>query len=125
MSRISVCIDVSNMENAITFYTQSLGCELVKEGEEYTELSFDGLKMYLAKRESGSNPLIIGESSRSFERHWTPVHLDFHVSDIKNCVDKIIELGGIKEKESSGDWGSVAFCADPFGNGFCVMKHNK
>lgn len=125
MSRISVCIDVSNIEIAIKFYTQALGCELVKEGEEYTELSFDGLKMYLAKRDSGSNPLIVGESSRNFERHWTPVHLDFHVSNIESCVDKINELGGKKEGESSGDWGSVAFCADPFGNGFCVMQYKK
>ena len=31
MSNVSVCIDVSEMEKAIQFYTKALGCELVKE----------------------------------------------------------------------------------------------
>jgi len=124
MSKISVCIDVSEMSKAILFYTQALGCELVNEADEYTELSFDGLKMYLACRESGSNPLIKGEASRSFERHWTPIHLDFHVTNIDQCVSTIVELGGVKEGESTGDWGVAAFCTDPFGNGFCVMQYN-
>jgi len=124
MSKVSICIDVSKMDQAIQFYTKALGCDLVKEAEEYSELSADGIKMYLAKRDAGSNPLVKGKSVRNFDRHWTPVHLDFTVSDVDQCVSLIIELGGIKEGEQKGDWGAVAFCADPFGNGFCVMKHN-
>lgn len=124
MSKVSVCIDVSEMEKAIQFYTKALGCELVEEGEEYTELSADGLKVYLAKRETGSNPLIEGKAVRNFNRHWTPIHLDFTVLDVNQCVSLIIEMGGVKEGEHNGDWGSAAFCADPFGNGFCVMRHN-
>lgn len=123
MSKISVCIDVSEMKKAIKFYTQALGCQLIKEADEYTELSFDGLRVYLAARENDSNPLVKGEAVRSFERHWTPVHLDFHVSDIDRCISSIIELGGQKEGGSSGNWGTAAFCADPFGNGFCVMEY--
>lgn len=124
MSRTSVCIDVLEMEKAIKFYTQALGCELTKENNEYTELSFDALKMYLIARENGTNPLIEGEAVRNYERHWTPIHLDFHVSNIKRCVASIIQLGGAKEGESSGDWGSAAFCADHFGNGFCLMEYS-
>lgn len=124
MSKISVCIDISEMKKGIKFYTEALGCQLIKEGDEYTELSFDGLKMYLIARENGTNPLITGEAVRNYERHWTPIHLDFHVSNIDQCISSIIELGGVKEGESSGDWGSAAFCADPFGNGFCVMEYN-
>jgi predicted enzyme related to lactoylglutathione lyase len=37
----------------------------------------------------------------------------------------VVDLGGIKEGEKSGEWGSAAFCADPFGNGFCLMQINK
>ncbi len=124
MSKISVCIDVSEMEKAIQFYTKALGCKLVQKKAQYTELLADGLTIYLGENEAGTNPLINGKASRNYERHWTPVHLDVHVSDIDSCVSKVIELGGIKEGDKSGDWGSVVFCADPFGNGFCVMQYN-
>jgi len=123
MSKISVCIDVQEMQKAIQFYTKALECELVKEGEEYTELSADGLKMYLIERAAGTNPLVTGEAIRSYDRHWTPIHLDFTVSNFEQCLASIIELGGVKEGEESGEWGSAAFCADPFGNGFCLMQY--
>lgn len=124
MPKISICIDVSEMDKGIKFYTQALGCELVKKGEEFTELTADGTTIYLAEKAAGTNPLTIGEASRSYERHWTPVHLDFVVPDLSQSLASLIELGGIKEGENSGDWGSIAFCADPFGNGFCVMQYN-
>lgn len=124
MAKISVCIDVSEMEKAIQFYTKALGCELVQKKEQYTELVADGLTIYLAENATGTNPLINGQAVRSYDRHWTPVHLDIHVSDLARCVSLIEELGGVKEEEKTGDWGAVAFCADPFGNGFCVMQYN-
>ena len=124
MAKISVCIDVSEMKKAIQFYTKALGCELVEKKEQYTELVADGLTIYLAENAAGTNPLINGKAARNYERHWTPIHLDVHVSDIDKSVSMVAELGGIKEGEKSGDWGSVAFCADPFGNGFCLMQYN-
>jgi hypothetical protein len=33
----------------------------------------------------------------------------------------ITRLGGIVEGQESGDWGSLTRCADPFGNGFCLV----
>jgi predicted enzyme related to lactoylglutathione lyase len=36
----------------------------------------------------------------------------------------ILALGGSHEGGESGDWGSIAYCADPFGNGFCLIKMN-
>jgi len=122
MTKISVCIDVSHMENAIQFYTQALACELVEKKSDYSELVLDGLTIYLAENPEGSNPLVNAQAVRSYERHWTPVHLDFKVSDLEQCVSSIVALGGKKEGEKSGDWGAIAFCADPFGNGFCVMQ---
>lgn len=122
MSKISICIDVSNMDSGIEFYTRAIGCEVVKKGEEYSELSADGLAVYLAERADGSNPLMKGEASRSYERHWTPIHLDIKVDDLDQCVTAVTQLGGTIEGTNSGDWGSIAFCADPFGNGFCVME---
>jgi predicted enzyme related to lactoylglutathione lyase len=37
-------------------------------------------------------------------------------------VKKIIDYGGIREGGDAGEWGSIAYCADPFGNGFCVIN---
>ena len=30
--------------------------------------------------------------------------------------------GGTVESVQRGDWGAVAVCADPFGNGFCLVS---
>jgi len=125
MVKISVCIDVSEMETAIQFYAKALGCDLVEKKEQYTELSASGLTVYLAENAAGTNPLVKGNATRHYERHWTPIHLDFHVPDLKKSVSMVMELGGVKEGEKSGDWGSVAFCADPFGNGFCLMQYSR
>jgi len=123
MAKISVCIDVSTMDKAIQFYTNALDCELVKEGEEYSELVADGLTVYLGLNPAGSNPLLKGEAVRNYERHWTPVHLDVVVDNLELSVMSVLEQGGVKEGEKNGDWGSIVFCADPFGNGFCLIQY--
>ncbi len=125
MGKISVCIDVPEVAIATEFYTKALECELVSKTKQYTELVVDGLTIYLGENASGTNPLIKGKAVRNYERHWTPIHLDFHVTDLDKSISLIEELGGTKEGERSGDWGSVVFCADPFGNGFCVLQYKK
>lgn len=124
MSKISVCIDVADKQTALQFYTEGLELELVSDQGEYIELSHDGLTVYLSEKASGSNPLLDGVAERNYARHWTPVHLDFHVDDIESTMRKIQQLGGVKEGFEQGEWGCAAFCADPFGNGFCVMQVN-
>jgi len=123
--KISICIDVSSKQVAIPFYTQALGFEFVNENDEYVQLSANGQTIYLGEKSQGSNPLIEGEAVRNFDRHWTPVHLDISVDDITKCIGQILKLGGKVEGEKNGDWGSIAFCADPFGNGFCIMQLNE
>lgn len=124
MPKISICIDVSDRAKALEFYTKALACEFVKESAEYVELVAEGVTLYLGEKAAGSNPLIEGEAARCYERHWTPIHLDFIVSNLDQHVAAVLAHGGKKEGESRGDWGAVAFCADPFGNGFCIMTHN-
>ena len=122
MAEVSVSIDVSDMEKAVLFYTKALGCSEIRVGEGTTKLGADNVNIFLLKKESESNPLITGTSSRNYERHWTPVHLDFYVSEIEKIVSLVKELGGASEGSQSGDWGAVEFCSDPFGNGFCLCK---
>ena len=61
---------------------------------------------------------------RRYERHWTPVHLDFHVDNVQAALDKAMKAGATKEFFlQNPDHGAAAFCADPFGNGFCLLEH--
>jgi predicted enzyme related to lactoylglutathione lyase len=50
------------------------------------------------------------------------VHLDLHVADFDATLATLQRAGGAVELELR-DQGPkpVAFCSDPFGNGFCVI----
>lgn len=122
MAKISVSIDVSDMEKGVLFYSKALGCNKERVGADISELSANNATIYLLNKASGSNPLLSGTASRNYDRHWTPVHLDFSVPDIEQAVSLVLEFGGTKEGSESGGWGSIAFCADPFGHGFCLVK---
>ena len=37
-------------------------------------------------------------------------------------AEKVKQLGGSVESIKRGDWGAAAFCADPFGHGFCLIE---
>ena len=125
MPQISISIDVSNMEKALSFYANALACSVQRNGSEISKLSTDNVDIFLLEKASGSNPLPIGTDSRNYDRHWTPVHLDFSVDNIEQSLIAVLEFGGSHEGSESGDWGSIAYCADPFGNGFCLCQITK
>lgn len=123
MITISVSIDVSNLKQAESFYIEALGCKKLRDqGSDMAVLSTDNCDIYLQEKEAGTKPLVSDEVVRDYKRHWTPVHLDFLTENIDEVVKKILQLGGLHEGGESGDWGSIAYCADPFGNGFCVIN---
>jgi len=124
MPQVSICIDVADIKQGTRFYTNALGCDIKHEKEQSSELTAENVTIHLIEKEEDSNPLIKESSSRNYRRHWTPVHLDFAVTDIEKTLALIQELGGKVEGKEEGEWGVAAFCADPFGNGFCVIKIN-
>lgn len=119
--RVSISIDVADMGKAIEFYSIALGCEVKRKGGEISELTAENSTVYLLQKEQGTNPLLSGADTRNYDRHWTPVHLDFVPDNLEETLSRVLEHGGSQEGSSSGDWGSIAFCADPFGNGFCLV----
>lgn len=122
---LSVSIDVPNLKTATSFYIDALGCTKVREqGKSMVVLSAGNADIYLIEKVAGTNPAASAKAdlARSYERHWTPVHLDFGVSDVDAAVAKIVAAGGVKESGEKGDWGAIAHCVDPFGNGFCVIR---
>jgi predicted enzyme related to lactoylglutathione lyase len=122
MIKISVSIDVSNLKKAETFYVEALGCEKVRDQGGMVVLSVENTDIYLQEKEPGTKPLLSSSVVRDYKRHWTPIHLDFICDNVDELVSKIVKLGGLHEGGDSGDWGSIAYCADPFGNGFCVIN---
>ncbi|MEE9322303.1 MAG: VOC family protein [Granulosicoccus sp.] len=121
--KVSVSIDVSDLKKAETFYVEALGCKKVRDqGANMVVLSVENSDLYLLEKEPGTKPLRSSDAVRDYERHWTPVHLDFICDNVDELVSKILALGGLHEGGDSGDWGSIAYCADPFGNGFCVIN---
>lgn len=123
MIKISVSIDVSNLKQAETFYIEALGCKKLRDqGSNMAVLSTENCDIYLQEKDAGTKPLVSSEIVRDYKRHWTPVHLDFLAENVDEAVEKILKLGGLHEGGESGDWGSIAHCADPFGNGFCVIN---
>ena len=59
---------------------------------------------------------------RRYERHWTPVHVDFYVEDFMSVLDAAMTAGAkCEQKFDGGKHPPVAFCCDPFGNGFCII----
>ena len=60
---------------------------------------------------------------RDYQRHWTPVHLDFIVPDLDPAMARLTTLGGSLDREvQTRDYGRIANMADPFGNGFDLIE---
>lgn len=121
MLKVSVCIDVSDLARGTAFYCDALGCSLVEEHTDHNTMSAAGVTIHISAKAAGTHATPAG-SPRHYERHWTPVHLDFDVEDIDAAISRVEAGGGSVEGVKRGDWGAAAFCADPFGNGFCLLQ---
>lgn len=122
MPRITVCIDVSDLARATAFYCDALGCNLRRSKATHNTLDADGTTVHLALKEEGTLATPFPGTERTYTRHWTPVHVDFAVEDVDAIAAEVERLGGRVEETKRGQWGEAAFCADPFGNGFCLLR---
>ena len=121
MPRITVCIDVSDLERATAFYCNALGCTLRTSKQTHHTLDADGTTVHLSLKAEGTLATPVPGTVRSYTRHWTPVHVDFDVEDVDAVAAEVERFGGHVEEMKRGGWGAAAFCADPFGNGFCLL----
>ena len=122
MANVSISIDVPNLDQAQAFYCSALGCTFLKNGSKGIRiLDADNIQIYLLEKAVGSIPFQGSNHPRSYDRHWSPIHLDFGTSDIDASIKLVESNGGSVEGHDSGSWGSIAYCADPFGNGFCLI----
>ena len=120
-NQVSVSIDVADLELAVDFYTNALGCEhKIKYTEKWEVVTLGSLDIHIQEKEAGTTGA--GNDIRRYDRHWTPVHLDFGAADVRQACDAVQRYGGLVESQSFSDGADIAICSDPFGNGFCLIR---
>jgi predicted enzyme related to lactoylglutathione lyase len=124
MIGLEVCVDVPDLEQGVRFFADAFGFSKVSEPYPgVAVLKAGDLAITLLAKGEGSQPSPNTSDQRRYARHWTPVHLDFHVDDLKAALERAVTAGATAEQvfDEPGH-GSIAFCADPFGHGFCLLQ---
>lgn len=123
MIRLALSIDVPDVAAGERFFTDGLGFETVRQEPPSLVMRADTIEVWLLPREEGSTAVRHRQLSRSYQRHWTPIHLDIIVDDLQSALARAISAGATQEGDVvTGEEGAIAFCADPFGNGFCLIQ---
>lgn len=121
---ILVNIDVENMAAAKQFYTSALDLKVGREFDKsFVELVGASSRIYLLQKAEGTAPIPRHDPVRDYDRHWTPVHIDFVIDNIEKYVQRAHDAGATIESEIKTEaYGKIAYCGDPFGNGFCLLQ---
>lgn len=121
---VSISIDVPNLAQGVAFYSGAFGFSTKSEPVPGVAVLHGlNIELCLLEKPAGSQPSRKTTDQRKFERHWTPVHLDFHVDDLEASLRRVEALGAKREQVfENPEHGSAAFCSDPFGHGFCLLE---
>ncbi len=118
-------IDVPDLERAIAFYENGVGLHLARRlfAGTVAEMLGAALPIYLMEKLPGSSPSAFTSQLRDYQRHWTPVHLDFVVQDLALAIERAVQAGATLEGEPQPfAWGCQAVMSDPFGHGLCFIQ---
>ncbi len=121
--KVSVSIDVPTLESGIRFYGEVFGfTEVSRPHPSYSVLESGAARIGLLEKAAGTLPAKASTDVRRYERHWTPVHVDFTVEDFDSVLEKAQAYGAVCEDVHRLEgYPPVAFCSDPFGHGFCII----
>lgn len=122
--QVLINIDVNDLASAVTFYCNAFDFTIGRRfGGDGVELLGASSAIYLLLKAEGSSPSNFTNQRRTYERHWSPVHLDFVVPEIEAAVQRVVSAGATLEKPiQTSSWGRLALMADPFGHGFCLVQ---
>jgi predicted enzyme related to lactoylglutathione lyase len=117
-------IDVDDLEKARRFYQDAFGLTVGRRlGASCLEMLGGAVPIYLLLKPTGTVASNVTGQARRYDRHWTPVHLDFVVEDIESAVQIAMAAGArLEAAVSTAKWGKLALLADPFGHGFCFIE---
>ena len=118
-----VNIDVDDLEKATRFYCDGLGLTIGRRFDGWVELLGAAAPIYLLPKAAGTLVSPRADEKRDYARHWTPVHLDFVVPDIRAALKRALTAGAALERDvATHAYGLLALLADPWGNGFCLLQ---
>jgi len=119
-----VNLDVDDLEKGVRFYSTAFGLKVGRRfGAFGAEMLGSSAPIYLLTKDPGTQAAPTIPQCRSYERHWTPLHLDFVVADIGSAVESAVSAGACLEMPiATHNWGKLALMADPFGHGFCFVQ---
>lgn len=125
--RVTVSIDVPSIEEGLKFFGDVFGfVETARPHPGYATLASGDATIGLLAKPAGSSPAPGSSDLRRYERHWTPVHVDFRVDDFEGTLGRALANGARSEQvHRVPGFPPVAFCSDPFGHGFCIVGVNK
>ena len=119
----SVSIDVPQLDEGLRFYRDAFGlAEVARPIATYAILKCGDSQIGLIEKQAGTEPAKGSSDVRRYERHWTPVHIDFQVDDFEVVLANALAAGAkCEQKFEVAGRPPIAFCSDPFGNGFCII----
>jgi predicted enzyme related to lactoylglutathione lyase len=124
MAKLLVNVDVDDLERATRFYTEAFQLTVGRRfGPFAVELLGAEAPIYLLRKKPGTPPFEGAPPVRTYDRHWTPVHMDFAVDDIETAVARAEAAGArLDGPIRNSGFGRMALMADPFGHGFCLLQ---
>jgi uncharacterized glyoxalase superfamily protein PhnB len=124
MAKVFINIDVDDIDRAVAFYRAAFGLEEARRlGPEVVELAGAQAPIFLLLKAASTPISRASDVKRDYRRHWTPVHLDFAVRDVAAAFERAVAAGATAESQvETHAWGSIAYLADPFGHGVCLIQ---
>lgn len=124
MPRVSINVDVDDLQKGVDFYSAAVGLHPVRRfGSTVVELAGAAVPVYLLEKPASKSPFPGATTHRDYARHWTPVHIDFCVENVEQALASAVGAGARAESPiEEYRWGRVVLMADPFGNGFCLIQ---
>ncbi len=127
MPGLLINIDVPDLAAGERFYRDALGLTAARRfDDDIVELIGCEAPIYLIAKPAGSAIGPGADDFRRYNRHWTPLHPDFSVTNLDDAIRRAVAAGAVQEGETLAlPYGRQAMFADPFGNGFCLIEFNE
>ena len=121
--RYSVSVDVPNLARRPSLLREAFRLtEIARPIATYAILKCGEAQIGIMEKPAGTKPAMGSDDVRRYERHWTPVHIDFHVDSFEAALARALSAGAkCEQKFDVPGRPPIAFCSDPFGNGFCIV----
>ena len=104
-----VNIDVDDLDLAEKFYTSAFDLSVGRRfGNSGIELIGGSSRIYLLVKPAGTQATDAPGTARTYDRHWTPVHIDIVVADIEQAAQRALKAGAALERPvQSSAWGRL------------------